>query len=84
MCIRDSDNGAFTFWTKNKAGDWNEYYRFVERWGNHPRFSFAVIPCLLYTSLALAAVWLAADAFAEFAAAVSLVFALVSLVFAAV
>ncbi|HAH2541760.1 TPA: hypothetical protein ORP48_000847 [Escherichia coli] len=38
------DNGAFTFWTKNKAVDWNEYYRFVERWGNHPRFSFAVIP----------------------------------------
>ncbi|ALB67190.1 hypothetical protein BN134_4270 [Cronobacter dublinensis 1210] len=38
------DNGAFSFWTKNRVVDWNEYYRFVERWGNHPRFAFAVIP----------------------------------------
>lgn len=38
------DNGAFSFWTKNRVIDWNEYYRFVERWGNHPRFAFAVIP----------------------------------------
>lgn len=27
------DNGAFSFWTKNRVVDWNEYYRFVERWG---------------------------------------------------
>ena len=38
------DNGAFSFWTKNRVVDWSEYYRFVERWGNHPRFGFAVIP----------------------------------------
>ena len=23
------DNGAFTFWTKNKAVDWNEYYNLL-------------------------------------------------------
>ncbi len=38
------DNGAFSFWTKKRVVDWNEYYRFVERWANHPRFSFAIIP----------------------------------------
>ncbi len=38
---------------------------------------------LAASSLAFAAVWLAADAFAELAAVVSLAFALVSLVFAA-
>ncbi len=26
------DNGAFSFWTKKRVVDWNEYYRFVERW----------------------------------------------------
>lgn len=25
------DNGAFSFWTKNRVVDWREYYRFVER-----------------------------------------------------
>ncbi|MFP9227565.1 hypothetical protein [Pectobacterium cacticida] len=38
------DNGAFSFWTKKRAVNWSEYYEFVEKWRNHPRFSFAVIP----------------------------------------
>lgn len=38
------DNGAFSFWTQKRVVDWKEYYRFVERWANHPRFSFAIIP----------------------------------------
>jgi len=38
------DNGAFSFWTKKRVVDWQEYYAFVARWANHPRFSFAVIP----------------------------------------
>lgn len=38
------DNGAFSFWTKKRSVNWHEYYAFVERWANHPRFAFAVIP----------------------------------------
>lgn len=38
------DNGAFSFWTQKRVVDWKEYYRFVERWANNPRFSFAIIP----------------------------------------
>lgn len=38
------DNGAFSFWTKKSIVNWREYYEFVARWGNHPRFAFAVIP----------------------------------------
>ncbi|TBM05669.1 hypothetical protein EYY87_08705 [Hafnia paralvei] len=40
------DNGAFTFWDKSKTSreTWDDYYEFVARWMNHPRFSFAVIP----------------------------------------
>jgi len=38
------DNGAFSFWTKKRVVDWQEYYAFVARWANHPRFSFAIIP----------------------------------------
>lgn len=38
------DNGAFSFWTKQRVVNWQEYYEFVARWGNHPRFAFAVIP----------------------------------------
>lgn len=40
------DNGAFTLWKsagKNPI-DWSDYYRFVERWGNHPGLDFAIIP----------------------------------------
>lgn len=29
---------------KKRVVDWNEYYEFVKKWMNHPRFSFAVIP----------------------------------------
>lgn len=40
------DNGAFSL--KDKEGkshrNWNDYYEFVARWMNHPRFAFAVIP----------------------------------------
>ncbi|HIH8281403.1 hypothetical protein [Escherichia coli] len=38
------DNGAFSFWKSNNPVDWENYYAFVERWGNHPRFAFAIIP----------------------------------------
>jgi len=38
------DNGAYSFWTKNRVVNWQEYYAFVARWLNHPRFSFACIP----------------------------------------
>lgn len=38
------DNGAFSFWTKKRVINWNDYYKFVERWANHPRFAFAIIP----------------------------------------
>ena len=38
------DNGAFTFKSKGQPVDWQDYYAFVERWKNHPRFAFAVIP----------------------------------------
>ena len=38
------DNGAFSFWTKNRVVNWGDYYDFVARWMNHPRFAFAVIP----------------------------------------
>ncbi|EKH6496529.1 hypothetical protein O8Q80_001947 [Providencia rettgeri] len=40
------DNGAFTAWKaagKNKI-DWSDYYDFVSKWKNHPRFDFAIIP----------------------------------------
>lgn len=38
------DNGAFTFKSKGQPVDWQDYYDFVGRWSNHPRFAFAVIP----------------------------------------
>jgi hypothetical protein len=38
------DNGAFTFWKSGQSIDWRDYYDFVDRWKNHPRFDFAVIP----------------------------------------
>jgi len=38
------DNGAFTFWKTGEAIDWGAYYDFVDRWKNHPRFDFAIIP----------------------------------------
>lgn len=44
------DNGAFSFWTKKRVVNWHEYYAFVARWGNHPRFSFAVIPDVIGSS----------------------------------
>ncbi|XYK63440.1 hypothetical protein ACSJLX_001942 [Serratia marcescens] len=40
------DNGAFSAW--KKAGknrvNWDKYYEFVQRWGNHPGCDFAIIP----------------------------------------
>jgi len=38
------DNGAFSFWTKKRVVSWSQYYDFVSRWANHPRFSFVIIP----------------------------------------
>lgn len=38
------DNGAFTFWKSGGEIDWNDYYEFVDKWKNHPRCDFAVIP----------------------------------------
>ena len=38
------DNGAFTFWKTGEAINWGAYYDFVDRWKNHPRFDFAIIP----------------------------------------
>lgn len=35
------DNGAFSFWTKNKKVDWNEYYKWVEK---YPNREFHIIP----------------------------------------
>lgn len=41
FCI---DNGAFSAWKQNKTIDWNEYYKFVEKWYFHPAFDWAIIP----------------------------------------
>ena len=38
------DNGAFTFWKTGKKIDWSNYYKFIAKWKNHPRFDFAIIP----------------------------------------
>jgi hypothetical protein len=38
------DNGAFSTWKKGGKPAWEDYYSFVGRWINHPRFDFAVIP----------------------------------------
>jgi len=38
------DNGAFTFWKSAKLICWDEYYDFIGKWKNHPRFDFAIIP----------------------------------------
>lgn len=41
------DNGAFSFWKLNKSAKpvtWDNFYRWVDDWRNHPGFDFAVIP----------------------------------------
>lgn len=42
------DNGAYSKWKKAKESgkktDWSAFYEWVERWKNHPRFDWAVIP----------------------------------------
>lgn len=41
------DNGAFTAWTRGRnkgAGQWDDYYSFVEIWAHHPGFDWAIIP----------------------------------------
>lgn len=46
-CALKAWKGRHAFISFANAGrvvDWNEYYRFVERWANHLRFSFAIIP----------------------------------------
>jgi len=32
------DNGAFTFWKKKKVIDWNDYYKWVEKYNNREWF----------------------------------------------
>lgn len=38
------DNGAFSAWRNGQEVDWKKYYRWVEDWGRHPGFDFAIIP----------------------------------------
>lgn len=38
------DNGAFSFWKTGKKINWDGYYEFINKWKNHPRFDFAIIP----------------------------------------
>ncbi len=41
------DNGAFSFWKKNKPVNWRDYYAWVWKWRQHPGFDFAVVPDLI-------------------------------------
>ena len=38
------DNGAFSLWKSGTEVDWVDYYRWTERWLNHPACDWAVIP----------------------------------------
>lgn len=40
------DNGAFSLWMASDGAplEWDGYYRWVERWKNHPACDFAIIP----------------------------------------
>lgn len=38
------DNGAFSAWRKGKNVDWDDYFKWVGRYVNHPRVDFAIIP----------------------------------------
>lgn len=38
------DNGAFSAWKQGAAVDWEDYYRWSEKWLSHPACDWAVIP----------------------------------------
>ena len=38
------DNGAFSAWRSGKVINWDDYFRWVEQYVNHPRVDFALIP----------------------------------------
>jgi hypothetical protein len=38
------DNGAFSLWKSGKQTDWDGFYDWVEKWKNHPRFEWFLIP----------------------------------------
>ena len=38
------DNGAFSAWRSGKVIDWDDYFRWAERYVHHPRVDFAIIP----------------------------------------
>jgi hypothetical protein len=38
------DNGAFTHWRNGTVPDWQAYSDWVDLWGQHPGFDFAIIP----------------------------------------
>lgn len=40
------DNGAYSFWTKGIKPDWNNYYKWCERWLQYPT-TWAVIPDII-------------------------------------
>lgn len=55
------DNGAFSIWKAGKSVDWQKFYAWVDKWRNHPRFDWAVVPDVIGGSEAendaLAAAW---------------------------
>jgi len=38
------DNGAFSAWKQGAVINWDDYYKWVAEWMDHPGFDFAVIP----------------------------------------
>jgi hypothetical protein len=38
------DNGAFSAWKAHLTVEWQNYYRFVEKWQRHPSCAWALIP----------------------------------------
>ena len=38
------DNGAFSLWKAGKPVDWEDYYRWSEKWLRHPACDWAIIP----------------------------------------
>jgi hypothetical protein len=38
------DNGAYSFWKGGTLPDWHAYFDFLDHWGKHPGFDFAIIP----------------------------------------
>lgn len=38
------DNGAFSAWKSDKVIDWDDYFRWVQKYQRHPRLDWAIIP----------------------------------------